>query len=153
MPDDKSKAKEDRKWVASQEEAHKVAAFAKEFGVPPSEAATIIKRYGPSRKKLNAHMAPERLAFMACLWKPLAGLIVWIHPPWRLGFPTSLLCPRMKSRAGPNAGCGSLSPLSGCDLDVWNARILIAVNSNSLFDFSRFILLQRKRCVSAFVAR
>jgi hypothetical protein len=56
MPDDKSKTKEDRKLVAG-EEAYEVAAFAEKFGMPPSEAATIIRRYGPSRKKLDAHMA------------------------------------------------------------------------------------------------
>jgi hypothetical protein len=56
MADDKSKVKEDRKLVASKE-TYEVAAFAKKFGVPPSEAATIIKRYGPSRKKLDAYMA------------------------------------------------------------------------------------------------
>ena len=56
MADDKSKVKEDRKLVSS-EETYEVAAFAKKFGVPPSEAATIIKRYGPSRKKLDAYMA------------------------------------------------------------------------------------------------
>jgi hypothetical protein len=56
MPDDKAKSKQDRKLVAS-EEGYEVAAFAKKFGLPPSEAATIIKRYGPSRKKLDAYMA------------------------------------------------------------------------------------------------
>ena len=33
-----------------------VADFAKKFGVAPSEAKTIIKRYGPSRQKLDAYM-------------------------------------------------------------------------------------------------
>jgi hypothetical protein len=56
MTDDRSKVKEDRKLVAS-EETYEVDAFAKKFGLPPSEAATIIKRYGPSRKKLDAYMA------------------------------------------------------------------------------------------------
>ncbi|GLS39205.1 DUF3606 domain-containing protein [Mesorhizobium tianshanense] len=56
MADDKSKTKQDRKLVSS-EEPYEVAAFAKKYGIPPSEAATIIKRYGPSRKKLDAHMA------------------------------------------------------------------------------------------------
>ena len=55
MADDKSKVKEDRKLVAG-EETYEVAAFAKKYGIPPSEAATIIKRYGPSRKKLDSHM-------------------------------------------------------------------------------------------------
>lgn len=31
--------------------------FARKYGVPPGEAKTIIKRYGPSRKKLDSHMA------------------------------------------------------------------------------------------------
>lgn len=56
MADDKSKTKQDRKLVSSQE-TYEVAAFAKKHGLPPSEAATIIKRYGPSRKKLDAYMA------------------------------------------------------------------------------------------------
>jgi hypothetical protein len=56
MADDKTKIKEDRKLVA-REETYEVAAFAKKWGVPPSEAQNIIKRYGPSRKKLDAHMA------------------------------------------------------------------------------------------------
>ena len=56
MADDKSKTKEDRKLVAA-EEGYEVAVFAKKYGLPPSEAKTIIKRYGPSRKKLDAHMA------------------------------------------------------------------------------------------------
>ncbi|WP_421917327.1 DUF3606 domain-containing protein [Mesorhizobium sp.] len=56
MTDDKSKTKEDRKLVAS-EEPYEVAAFAKKYGIPPSEAKTIIKRYGPSRKKLDSYMA------------------------------------------------------------------------------------------------
>jgi hypothetical protein len=56
MADDKSKIKEDRKLVASAE-TYEVAAFAKKYGISPSEAAVIIKRYGPSRKKLDAHMA------------------------------------------------------------------------------------------------
>jgi len=56
MADDKSKVKEDRKLVSSQE-TYEVAAFAKKYGLPPSEAATIIKRFGPSRRKLDAHMA------------------------------------------------------------------------------------------------
>lgn len=56
MPDDKSKTKEDRK-LASAEESYEVAAFARKYGLPESEAATIIKRYGPSRRKLDTHMA------------------------------------------------------------------------------------------------
>ena len=56
MADDKSKVKEDRKLVASNE-IYEVAAFAKKYGMLPSEAAVIINRYGPSRKKLDAYMA------------------------------------------------------------------------------------------------
>ena len=56
MADDKSKVKEDRKLVGSGEN-YEVADFAKKYGVPPGEAKTIIKRYGPSRKKLDTYMA------------------------------------------------------------------------------------------------
>ena len=56
MPDDKSKIKQDRKLVSS-EETYEVAAFARKYGIPQSEAQTIIKRYGPSRKKLDNHKA------------------------------------------------------------------------------------------------
>lgn len=38
-------------------DTYEVSAFAVKFGVPPSEAKTIIKRYGSSKKKLDAHMA------------------------------------------------------------------------------------------------
>jgi hypothetical protein len=55
MPDDKSKTKQDRNLVASKE-TYEVAEFSKKFGVSPDEAKTIIKRYGPSRKKLDAYM-------------------------------------------------------------------------------------------------
>ena len=44
----------------SREQPYEAAAFAKKYGVPPSEAATIIKRYGPSRKKLDAYMAARK---------------------------------------------------------------------------------------------
>ena len=55
MADDKTKIRKDRKLVAGVE-TYEVADFAKKFGVAPSEAKTIIKRYGPSRQKLDAHM-------------------------------------------------------------------------------------------------
>ena len=45
---------------ARREETYEAAAFATKYGVPPSEAATIIKRYGPSRKKLDAYMAARQ---------------------------------------------------------------------------------------------
>jgi len=56
MTDDKSKVKGHRKLVAGGE-TYEAADFARKFGVSPSEAKTIIKRYGPFRKKLDAHMA------------------------------------------------------------------------------------------------
>ncbi|MER9502013.1 DUF3606 domain-containing protein [Mesorhizobium sp. M0587] len=56
MADDKSKIKQDRKLVSS-EDTYEVAAFARKYGIPQSEAQTIIKRYGPSRKKLDNYMA------------------------------------------------------------------------------------------------
>lgn len=42
---------------AQKVDTYEVSAFVAKFGVPASEAKTIIKRYGPSRKKLDAHMA------------------------------------------------------------------------------------------------
>ena len=39
------------------EEPYEADAFAKKYGIPTGEAKTIIKRYGPSRKKLDSHMA------------------------------------------------------------------------------------------------
>lgn len=59
MADDKTKIREDRKLV-SREETYEVADFARKYGVQPGEASTIIKRYGPSRKKLDSHMASRR---------------------------------------------------------------------------------------------
>jgi Mor family transcriptional regulator len=56
MPDDKSKTKEDRK-LASAQETYEVAALARKYGISESEATTVIKRYGPSRRKLDTHMA------------------------------------------------------------------------------------------------
>jgi hypothetical protein len=56
MADKNSKGKTERK-ARSADDSYDVAAFAKKYGVPPSEASTIIKRYGPSRKKLDAYMA------------------------------------------------------------------------------------------------
>jgi hypothetical protein len=55
MADNKTKIKEDRKLVAGGE-TYEAADFARKYGVAPSEAKTIIKRYGPSRAKLDAHM-------------------------------------------------------------------------------------------------
>ena len=46
MADDTTKIKEDRKLVAGSE-TYEVADFARKFGISPSEAKTIIKRYAP----------------------------------------------------------------------------------------------------------
>ncbi|KQT64022.1 MULTISPECIES: DUF3606 domain-containing protein [unclassified Aureimonas] len=43
--------------TAPGEEPYEADAFAKKYGLPIGEAKTIIKRYGPSRKKLDSHMA------------------------------------------------------------------------------------------------
>lgn len=42
---------------APSEAPYEADAFAKKYGLPIGEAKTIIKRYGPSRKKLDSHMA------------------------------------------------------------------------------------------------
>jgi hypothetical protein len=42
---------------AAAEEPYDPDAFAKKYGMPVGEAKTIIKRYGPSRKKIDAHMS------------------------------------------------------------------------------------------------
>ena len=55
MADDKTKIKEDRKLVVGGE-TYEAADFARKYGVSPGEAKTIIKRYGSSRVKLDAHM-------------------------------------------------------------------------------------------------
>jgi hypothetical protein len=59
MADDKTKTAEDRKLVSS-EQSYEAADFARKYGIPPSEAKTIIKRYGPSRKKLDAYMSSRQ---------------------------------------------------------------------------------------------
>ena len=59
MTDNKSKAKASGKPIAG-EEPYEASAFARKYGIPPSEASTIIKRYGPSRKKLDAYMASRQ---------------------------------------------------------------------------------------------
>jgi len=59
MADDKNKTAEARKLIAA-EEPYEVSDFAKKYGMPPSEAKTVIKRYGPSRKKLDAYMASRQ---------------------------------------------------------------------------------------------
>ncbi|WP_062212106.1 DUF3606 domain-containing protein [Aureimonas sp. AU12] len=55
-----SKTKPDLKRGAAAEVPYDADSFAKKFGIPPSEAKTIIKRYGPSRKKLDSHMAARQ---------------------------------------------------------------------------------------------
>jgi len=59
MSNDKPKTKGDPRLVA-REEPYEASSFAKKYGVPPSEASTMIKRYGPSRKKLDAYMASRQ---------------------------------------------------------------------------------------------
>lgn len=54
MTSSKSASKGSKKAVA--EETYEPEAFAKKFGMPIGEAKTIIKRYGPSRRKIDAHM-------------------------------------------------------------------------------------------------
>lgn len=56
MPDDPTKTKEDRKLVSSGQE-YEVDDFARKYNLSRGEAATIIKRYGPSRSKLDSIMA------------------------------------------------------------------------------------------------
>ncbi|WP_294645230.1 DUF3606 domain-containing protein [uncultured Aureimonas sp.] len=55
MSDKKSGTDKSRKTPA--EEPYEPDAFARKYGIPPGEAKTIIKRYGPSRKKLDSYMA------------------------------------------------------------------------------------------------
>jgi hypothetical protein len=60
MAENNSTAK-DGLWLASSsEESYQVAAFAKKYGLPESEAALIIKRKGSSKKKLDAYMASRK---------------------------------------------------------------------------------------------
>lgn len=42
-------------------DSYGVAAFMAKYEVTSGEAQTIIKRYGPSRKKLDAYMASRNL--------------------------------------------------------------------------------------------
>ena len=55
MPTNKSAGKGPKKAVV--EDTYEPEAFVKKFGMPIGEAKTIIKRYGPSRRKIDAHMA------------------------------------------------------------------------------------------------
>ncbi|MEO5323306.1 DUF3606 domain-containing protein [Mesorhizobium sp. CC13] len=56
MPDDPTKTKEDRKRVSAAQE-YEVADLADRYDLSRGEAAALIKRYGPSRSKLDAIMA------------------------------------------------------------------------------------------------
>lgn len=55
MPD-VPKTREGRKLVSSDPE-YEVDDFVREYDISQGEAATIIRRYGPSRSKLDAIMA------------------------------------------------------------------------------------------------
>ncbi|AMS45215.1 hypothetical protein Amn_pb01610 (plasmid) [Aminobacter sp. Y103A] len=58
MPDDPTKTKEDRKLVSSSsQQEYEIDDFASKYDLSRGEAATIIKRYGSSRSKLDAIMA------------------------------------------------------------------------------------------------
>jgi hypothetical protein len=60
MADDKNRMEDDRKPTGS-DDSYEVADFVRKFGIPAGEAKTIIKRYGPSRKKLDAYMAARNV--------------------------------------------------------------------------------------------
>lgn len=55
-----SKSK-DHKNASSVDATYDVAAFMLRYEVTPSEAQTIIKRYGPAQKKLDAYMAARNM--------------------------------------------------------------------------------------------
>ncbi len=48
---------QEKKGKQALEPTYDVAAFVAKFGIPAAEAGLIIKRYGPSRRKLDAYMA------------------------------------------------------------------------------------------------
>ena len=52
---DKTKTKDQGKGPV--DATYDIAAFMVRYEVTPSEAQTIIRRYGPARKKLDAYMA------------------------------------------------------------------------------------------------
>lgn len=52
MPDDPKKTKQDRKLVSRQE--YEIEEFARKYDLMRGEAAAMIRRYGPSRRKLDA---------------------------------------------------------------------------------------------------
>ena len=88
MADDNTKIKEDRKLVA-ESETYEVAAFARKYGVSPSEAKKIIKSYGPSREKLDAHMRRGTLSDLPDLQRE----------PVRLREPSAAVMARMNVTA------------------------------------------------------
>lgn len=53
MPDDPSKQAKDRKLV-SEHQPYELYYFKKKWGLTTEQARTIIRRYGPSRKRCNA---------------------------------------------------------------------------------------------------
>lgn len=55
MPDDPMKTKEDRKLVSQQD--YEIEEFAHKYDLSRGEAAALIRRYGPSRGKLDAIIA------------------------------------------------------------------------------------------------
>ena len=69
MVDDKSKVKEDRKLVASNE-TYEVAAFAKKYRMLPSEAATIINRYGDLGRSWTHTWQAGKLLETSCFYFP-----------------------------------------------------------------------------------
>lgn len=52
MPDDPKKTGQDRKLVSRQE--YEIEEFAHKYDLMRGEAAAMIRRYGPSRRKLDA---------------------------------------------------------------------------------------------------
>lgn len=52
MPDDPQKTDQDRKLVSMQE--YEIEEFARKYDLMRGEAAAMIRRYGPSRRKLDA---------------------------------------------------------------------------------------------------
>lgn len=55
MPDDPKKTAEDRKLVSGQD--YEIEEFARKYDLMRGEAAAMIRRYGPSRRKLDAIIA------------------------------------------------------------------------------------------------
>ena len=62
--DDPDKQKLDRK-LASSEQDYEVQSFAEKYDLDVAEAAAIIKRVGPSRRKLDSYMVQRGIAMKA----------------------------------------------------------------------------------------